>query len=460
MTKTINTLDITDALDDIDQFCNIDNSTISGEIFYRSDIYEQELEKVFSRCWLFVGHESQFKKAGDYISTTMGEDDVIVVRQKDCSFRAFINACPHRGNKLCFSESGSTRGFICNYHGWSFDIAGNLIGQHESGIYESSNFDSSKWGLREVAQLDSYKGLIFANFDPDAPSLEEYLGPMTWYLDALFDNQEGGTEFVGGCIRSTMECNWKIAAENFVGDILHAGWTHDSAAKAMLGGSVSKVSDFEESYSVNWNGHGYEFALDTVGNVAVLGEGALNKYLHTIKPAVAKRLGDFRSNMTGAVSSCTIFPNFSFLPGQNTVRVWQPRGPNKIELYTWVVVNKTASDEIKEKWRKGAMMTFSPTGVFEMDDGENWEYCTKTARGKITARQDLYVGLGKDTLLTDTDLPGNVYQGQLNEANSRAFYQFWGDLLKAKSWKEMPSRNVGRTEAGPSVEVCSAKEEG
>lgn len=458
MTKMIKTVNVTDALEDVDQFCDIPNHKISGEIFYRPDIYEQELEKVFARCWLILGHESQFKKAGDYITTTMGEDDVIVVRQKSGGIRAFINACPHRGNKVCFSESGSTRGFICNYHGWSFDLEGNLIGQHESGVYEASEFDASKWGLREVAQVDSYKGLIFGNFDPAAPSLKDYLGPMTWYMDALFDNQEGGTEFVGGCIRSTIDCNWKIAAENFVGDILHAGWTHDSAARAMLGGSVAKVSDFEESYSVNWNGHGYEFALDTVGNVAVLGENALNKYLHTIKPSVAERLGDFRSHMIGAVSSCTIFPNFSFLPGQNTVRVWQPRGPNKIELFTWVVVNKSASDEIKEMWRKGAMITFSPTGVFEMDDGENWEYCTKTAKGRVTARQDLYVGLGADTLQTETELPANVYKGQLNEANSRAYYQFWGDLLKAKSWSEMPNRNVGKTEAGAEAEKTSIKE--
>jgi ethylbenzene dioxygenase alpha subunit len=63
---------------------------------------------------------------------------------------------------------------------------------------------------------------------------------MTWYMDVMLDMDEGGSEFLGGCIRSTIECNWKIAAENFVGDILHGGWTHDSAAKAMLGGPVAK----------------------------------------------------------------------------------------------------------------------------------------------------------------------------------------------------------------------------
>lgn len=447
MGNIIKTLDVTDSLTGLKDVCDLENGRIAGKIFYDQEIYEQELEKVFARCWLFVAHESQIPKTGDYITTSMGEDEVIVIRQKSGGIKVFLNACPHRGNKVCFAESGSTRGFICNYHGWSFNVEGNLVGQHESGVYEDSNFDKSKWGLKEVAQVDSYKGLVFATFDANAPSLKEYLGPIAWYMDALFDNQEGGTEFVGGCIRSTYECNWKIAAENFVGDILHAGWTHDSAARAMLGGSVAKVSDFEESYSVNWNGHGYEFALDTVGNVAVLGESALNKYLHTIKPSVAERLGDFRSNMIGSVSSCTIFPNFSFLPGQNTVRVWQPRGPNKMELFTWVVVNKSAPEEVKEKWRKGAMMTFSPTGVFEMDDGENWEYCTKTAKGRVTAQQDLFVGLGMDSLKTDTPLPGNVYEGQLNEANSRAFYQYWYDMLNSRSWSEVPNRNVGKQEA-------------
>ena len=123
-----------------------------------------------------------------------------------------------------------------------------------------------------------------------------------------------------------------------------------------------------------------------------------------------------------------------------------------------MLVNKSAPEDIKEKWRKGAMMTFSPTGVFEMDDGENWEYCTKTARGRVTSQQDLYMGLGHNTALTDTDLPANVYSGQLNEANSRAFYQFWGDLLKAESWQDMPDRNFGRTEAGASVMQGSKQE--
>lgn len=437
---TLKAIDSTPPLADLDRLCDMQEGRMAGKIFWDAGIYEQELEKIFARCWLFVAHESQIPKAGDYVATTMGEDEVLVVRQKDQSIKVLINACPHRGNKVCFAEAGNARGFICNYHGWAFGPDGALRGMHESGVYEQSGFDKSRQGLRE-ARVSSYKGLVFATFAADAPSLEEYLGPMAWYLDVILDNDEGGTEFVGGCIRSTYECNWKIAAENFVGDILHAGWTHDSAAQAMLGGSVTKVSELPESWQVNWNGHGYEFARDLVGNAAVLGESAINKYLHLHSPKAAERLGEFRARMLGAVSSFTVFPNFSFLPGQNTVRVWQPRGPNRIELYTWVIVNRNAPEEVKEKWRRGAMMTFSPTGVFEMDDGENWEYCTKTSRGKVTRYQDLYVGLGMNTRLTDSDLPGNVFKGQLNEANARAYYQRWKDLLQARSWAEVPDRN-------------------
>lgn len=437
---TLKAIDSTPPLADLDRLCDMQEGRMAGKIFWDSGIYEQELEKIFARCWLFVAHESQIPSPGDYVATTMGEDEVLVVRQKDQSIKVLINACPHRGNKVCFAEAGNARGFICNYHGWAFGPDGALRGMHESGVYEQSGFDKSRQGLRE-ARVSSYKGLVFATFAADAPSLEEYLGPMAWYLDVILDNDEGGTEFVGGCIRSTYECNWKIAAENFVGDILHAGWTHDSAAQAMLGGSVTKVSELPESWQVNWNGHGYEFARDLVGNAAVLGESAINKYLHLHSPKAAERLGEFRARMLGAVSSFTVFPNFSFLPGQNTVRVWQPRGPNRIELYTWVIVNRNAPEEVKEKWRRGAMMTFSPTGVFEMDDGENWEYCTKTSRGKVTRYQDLYVGLGMNTRLTDSDLPGNVFKGQLNEANARAYYQRWKDLLQARSWAEVPDRN-------------------
>ncbi len=165
----LRTIESTPALGNLDRICDMEEGRLSGKVFWDPAIYEQELEKIFARCWLFVAHESQLPKSGDYLTTSMGEDEVLVVRQKDASIKVFLNACPHRGNKVCFAEAGNARGFICNYHGWSFGAdGGRLMGMHESKCYEESQFDKSRHGLRE-ARVASYKGLIFATFASDAP---------------------------------------------------------------------------------------------------------------------------------------------------------------------------------------------------------------------------------------------------------------------------------------------------
>ena len=340
---------------------------------------------------------------------------------------------------VCRAEAGNARGFVCNYHGWSFGLDGALVGMHEAQAFERTpGFDRTGLGLTPVTQVATYKGLIFGTFDAAAPTLADYFGDFTYYLDILLDNDEGGTEFLPGCIRSMLHCNWKVAAENFAGDALHAGWTHDSGAQAMLGRSVGSVSE-SDSYQVNINGHCWEFNLDLLGNAATFADRSVLRYLREREPAMAERLGPTRARMVGSMASVNVFPNFSFLPGQNTFRVWQPRGPQATELQTWVLVNRNAPQEIKDAYRKGVMMTFAPAGVFEMDDGENWEYATRANDGAVTRRQRLYYGLGQGTETTHPELPGNLYRGQVNDANQRAFLGRWAELMSVSSWDEVAS---------------------
>ncbi|REE06608.1 ethylbenzene dioxygenase alpha subunit [Paraburkholderia sp. BL27I4N3] len=435
---------VSDPLPFLDDLIDLKEGRLSRRVYWDHRIYEQELEKIFARSWLFLAHESQIPKSGDYVTTYMAEDNVIVVRQKDASIKAFLNTCPHRGNKLNFTDAGNARSFVCNYHGWSFGIDGALRGMAGEALFTASGMDKAEHSLHPVAQMASYKGLVFGNLDPNAPPLDEWLGDFRFYLDVMLDMDGQGTEFVGGCVKSVINCNWKIPVENFIGDIYHALWTHDSAARAMLGGPVADVHSDPDSYHVNFNGHGWEFNLDTVGNAATLGDKEIRKYLYGIQPTVARRLGEIRSKMIGSISSVSVFPNLSFLPGQNTFRVWHPRGPGKIELHTWTIVNKSAPQEIKDRWLKGTMMTFSPSGVFEMDDGENFEFSTRTNAGFVTRQQSLYMGLGRETKLEGSSLPGNVYRNQVNEANHRAFYQRWRDLLEARDWSEVPQRDAPR----------------
>jgi ethylbenzene dioxygenase subunit alpha len=241
---------------------------VDRRIFWEADVHEQELERIFARSWVFIAHESQLPSSGSFLTTRIGSDAIIVVRDGEV-IRAFLNSCPHRGRG----------GFTCNYHGWSFGIDGALRGMHETDAYAAEpGFDFADWGLVPVAQVAAYKGLVFGNLDPSAPGLDEWLGDFRWYLDVLLDNDDGGTEFVGGCIRSVIDCNWKVAAENFASDALHAGWTHDSGARAMLDAPVPEWWG-KESYQVNVNGHCWEFNLDLVGNASTFGDKRLNRWL-------------------------------------------------------------------------------------------------------------------------------------------------------------------------------------
>ncbi|PZQ59221.1 MAG: aromatic ring-hydroxylating dioxygenase subunit alpha [Phenylobacterium sp.] len=420
------------------QLVDLQKGRISPRIFWDDAIYRLELERIFARCWIFVAHESQVASPGDFLTTTIGEDGVIVARGNDGQVRVFLNACPHRGNRVCFAEAGNARRFTCNYHGWAFGRDGALLGLPAEEIYEKTcpDFDKSELGLMQ-ARVASYKGLLFATFDPAAPSLDDYLGDYRWYLDVILDTDEGGTEFLTGNIKSWIDCNWKVPAENFVGDALHAQWTHNSGAVAMLGSGVGKAKQ-DSVYQANTNGHGMQFGFDMVGNIMTLGEPELVQYIRERETLVAERLGKVRSRMVAAMGSATLFPHFSFLAGLNTIRTWNPRGPHRTELHTWVLVNKDAPASLKAKYRRGVMRTFSPSGTLEMDDGENWENATRTAAGVVARRQKLHYGLGLNSKVEHEELPGNVHLRKFNDSNQRAFYGRWLDLLCAEDWSQVP----------------------
>src|SRR5919109_2467552 len=198
---------------------------INRRIFADREIYELERERIFARCWLYLGHESEIPNPGDFVTNYMGEEPVILWRDSSGGLRAFFNLCRHRGNRVCRADRGNAQLFTCSYHGWTYSSDGKLARLPMAEAFR--DLDRAQWGLIPVAQLESYKGLIFATFDPEAPKLLEYLGDMAWYLDILLDRREGGTE-VSEPHRWLLDANWKTAAENFGGDAYHIPYTHSS----------------------------------------------------------------------------------------------------------------------------------------------------------------------------------------------------------------------------------------
>jgi hypothetical protein len=199
------------------------------------------------------------------------------------------------------------------------------------------------------------------------------------------------------------------------------------------------------------SGHGCGFFLEGPVLEFVPGPVPAKYWTETSLEEATRRVGKARAEGFRA-AHFNIFPTFSFLPGLQTMRVWQPKGPDKMEVWAWIAVPKDAPPEVKEAWRLGMIRSFSPGGQFEQDDGENWLEIQKVMKGRIARRTPLNVqmGLGHDQW-DDPVFPGKT-NAVYGEMAARGMYQRWSDLMTMESWsdieaakeKRMADRGVNR----------------
>ena len=415
---------------------------ISRELFVNEDIYQQEQEQIFARSWLLVGHESQVPKPGDYFVSCMGEESVILCRDRESQLHVFLNSCMHRGMKVCRYDEGNTPVFTCPYHGWSYATDGKLVGVpfYKDAYHEK--LDKSQWGLVEVPQMCNYKGSVWATWDKSAPSFLDYLGDMRLYLDLLLDGRdgsEGGSEVIGGVQKWTMPCNWKFPAENFAGDGYH-NISHRSVDMVGIGPSGTSRRDLGEfaaarRVNASFPDMGHAAVCDLQDENATYvptyqNEPAVEEYLQQVSDERKRRLGD-KARLLGLVG--TVFPNMSYLARQpRSISVWHPRGPHTTEAWRWFLVDRDVPEEVKEMLRHYYIRYSGPAGMTEQDDMENWNYAHAASRGPIARRHPYNYELGIGAGRPDVPLPGMLTE-RINEENARGFYSGWSRAMEAKN---------------------------
>ncbi|MGH7803409.1 MAG: aromatic ring-hydroxylating oxygenase subunit alpha, partial [Candidatus Binatia bacterium] len=210
-------------MDELRELADWKNGRISPSVFFDDALYRRESEQVFGRSWLVVGHEDMVRKPGDYVTNYMGEVPVIVLRDGGGTVRVLVNKCAHRGTQVCLFDRGNTKAFTCSYHGWTYDLAGKLVGVPMERELYRDQLNKAEWGLEPAPRVASFKGLLFASFDADAPELEAWLGDdVRWWLQTfVLADHLGGLEALPGWHRYRSPGNWKLISENFIGDDYH-----------------------------------------------------------------------------------------------------------------------------------------------------------------------------------------------------------------------------------------------
>lgn len=433
---------------------DLEGGTISREVFVNEDIYRQEQEQIFARGWLFLGHESQIPKAGDFFVSSMGEESVILVRDRQRNIHAFLNTCRHRGMKVCRYDQGNTVMLTCPFHGWTYDIDGRLAAV--PGLEEAyfGRLDKAQWGLIEVPQLAIYKGSIWATWDKDAPPFEDYLGDFRFYLDTLFDASDGGdggVEVLDGVHKWHMPCNWKFPASSFGADAAHAV-SHRSTQVAGYGPQqqqgdrhgVRRTDTQRLEVTVPSLGHGAHISAAPGTAPYVPTWGSLGPVDEYFRIAHQRRLERRKEPLQVEVGAATVFPNTSFAAGiRRTIVVWNPRGPQMTEAWRFYMVDRDAPEEVRDAVRRFLMRYAGPVGMTEQDDAENWNYASAASKGAIARRYPYNYQLGFDQEALDLPIPG-VVTPVLSEHGQRIRFDRWLEFMEAASWDDIYPKRPGR----------------
>ncbi|MCL2582439.1 MAG: aromatic ring-hydroxylating dioxygenase subunit alpha [Streptosporangiales bacterium] len=453
---------------------NVRRGMIPAHIYNDAEIFRLERERLFSRAWTFVGHESEVPQPGDYVVRRVLDDSFIIARGQDGQVRALFNMCLHRGMQVCRAETGNASHFRCPYHGWSYRNDGRLVGLpfHADAYGGEAGFPRKGQALLPAPALGIYNGLIFVNMDPDAEPLEDYLGDFTFYLDYYTKQSPGGIE-LRGPQRWRVKANWKIGAENFAGDMYHTPQTHTSVVEIGLfrEPKAAKRKDGTTYWAGNGGGTTYKLPPGTLEE-RLRYVGYADPVIDTMKQTWSAEQQDLVGRDGFMISAASVFPNMSMVHNWPkvedsddvlpfiTLRTWQPVGPDETEVLSWFAVDAAAPEEFKALSYKAYLMCFGSTGMFEQDDVENWVSLTSTAGGSMARRLLLNSRMG--LLADDTPVspalgpdqwagPGESHIGYA-EFGQRNLLSRWADYL------ERPPVQPGQTSIGTAAGGQKEKE--
>ena len=421
-----------------------DGERVHRDAYTSESVYHIEQRRLFARSWLYLGHVSQTPSAGDFIAVTIADVPLLMVRQADGGVVVLIYRCAHKGAMMtCASSGHAGRALRCPYHAWAYRLDGSLLAVPIREGYEGTVFAQSEAarGLSAVASA-VYRGFVFVRLVSVGQSFEEQVpAAMRRCIDAMADRSPTGMlEAVGPCLRSVIECNWKIYLEN-VNDTVHAAVTHESSAEAasetwealQRSGEAparkpvameqllpfSQGSDFME----RMGGQVFE------GGHSILG---INASLHSdyssipgYEAAMVAAWGEARTAeiLGWSPQNAVIYPSIAFKSMPQTLRVIRPLSVNRTLVEVWAFRAVGAPEALLERTLTYNRIVFSPMSLVAHDDVQVFESIQRA----LASPGNEWINLQRGA--RGPDAAGDATVGGTDERMMRNQYRAWAAAL-------------------------------
>jgi len=404
----------------------VHDDRVHRRVYTDPAIFELEMARIFGRAWIYLGHESQVREAGDFFLSQIGRTPVIVTRDGEGRINALINRCSHRGARVCNVASGRTRAFVCPYHAWTFRPNGSLASLPLPNGY-GAGFDvkDPARGLTHVARVASYRGFIFGSQAPNGPSLVDYLGEITEAIDNMVDRSPSGElEHSPHFFKQEFSANWKLHMENAV-DLVHPLYVHLSSVASARGTAAAKSEGPDGQAIQMYKANG--LTLPEADQVAMHGSERGHIYMNAFykdgdiaperqdpvflgyRQSLVARHGEekTRAILARQTFNNLIYPNLSINPLFQTLRVIQPLAVDRTVVFSHCFKLVGAPEQMFRQSVTFLSTANSPASLISTDDLETFERCQAGLVSEGADWIDLGRQLGTDRRQNDGRMVGN-----------------------------------------------------
>lgn len=396
---------------------------VHSDAYTSPAIFDLEMRRIFEGAWTYAAHESQIPEPGDFVTTRLGTQPVIVTRDTTGQVCVLLNRCRHRGSIVCRLPAGRAQQFVCPYHSWTYGLDGSLRQFAQKDGYPT-DLDRSELALHRAPAVAIYRGFIFARLSGDGESLEARLGDARRYIDLWVERSPvGQVRVTRAAQRLTYAGNWKFQMENGV-DGYHGNYVHSSFIRIADRAGEGKASAFTALRNTGATiglSHGDSLIERPYGGMAGQFDYTDPHYAEYHR-ALDEAYGAARRQDILGQRNILLFPNLFLF--ESHIRVIQPLSVSATIVTMLPTLLEGVPDAMNMARLRSHERFFGPAGFGTPDDVEMFVNCENGMKGRAVPWVRLDRGHHRERE-SDGILTGH----STDETPQRAAYRHWLTLM-------------------------------